>query len=502
VTEQKTSYTLSSADYSNSIDSGEDFYLQFRNFHYENEAVLIKIIYRFLEKYDIQYLKETVVNVAKELINNAVKANVKRIYFQLKELDINKTEDYRAGMETFKDETYRPDDTTYLDKLISSDLFVRVIFSTTDTLLRVSILNNSPILDVELSKIQARIKKAFKYVDIAEAFDDVLDDSEGAGLGLIMTTMLLKNCGLSQETLQVGRKDNFTMASLSIPKSLTNQESQRKIAEEIVKEIDEIPTIPENIKNIQRMCSNPEVTIKEISETISHDAGLTASILKLANSAGYMTSRKIETLTDAIKIIGIRGINTLLIATGVMKIVDSRYKKFEKMWKDSYKRAFYAQKIAMQLKMTKISDFAYLSGLLADIGYMIILSLKPDLWKRLQEIAGIKGLDASIPLEEISLGTSHNSLGAMICAKWRFNEALISAIEFHHRPYMAPEKFRQLVNIVYLATSCIDIESGKMRFEFIHEDALTSLKIQDKKIFETLHAVIKQAYEKQNKATI
>lgn len=495
-------YSISTKNYSEAIETSTDFYLQFKSFNFDAEAMVIKILHRLLEKFDIQYIRETVVNVVKELVNNAVKANVKRIYFQLNELDINKAEDYRSGMETFKEETYRPDDTSYLDKLITADLFVRILFGIGNTHLRISIINNTPILDVEIDKIQARIKKAFKYTDITEAFEDVLDDSEGAGLGLIMTMMMMRNSGLSQDTLQVDRRDNLTVATLSIPLSLTNSESQNRIADEIVKEIDEIPTIPDNIKNIQRMCSDPDMSIKEISDVISHDPGLTASILKLANSAGYMTGRKIETLTDAIKIIGIKGINTLIIATGVLKAVDARYKKFEKMWKESYKRAFYAQKIATIVKMSKIGDFSYLAGLLADIGYMIILSLKPELMKRLQEIAGIKGLDSSLAMEEISLGTSHSSLGAMICAKWRFNEALTSAIEYHHRPYMAPEKYRILVYIVYLATCFIDFESGKMRYEVIPDDVLKSLKIADRHAFKTLHGTVKSLYEDQMKSLL
>jgi HD-like signal output (HDOD) protein len=500
VAEGKKNYVISPADFRQCIESGSEFQIQFNCWHNETEAAVTRIIYRFLEKYDIHYLRETVVNIMKELVNNAIKANLKRLYFQMKNLDINKTDDYRTGMESFKAETYQPDDTTYLDQLDASDLHVRIVFGTSDTHISIGIHNNSPILEVELSKIQSRVKKAFKYTDIAEAFDDVLDDSEGAGLGLIMAIMLLKNSGLTQETLQVSRDGGSTIATISIPKSLTNIESQKRIAEEIVKEIEEIPSMPENIQSIQRLCSNPDSTIREISDNIAHDPALTASILKLANSAGYLTGRKIETLTDAVKNIGIKGINTLLVATGVHRILDSRYKRYEKMWKESNKRAFYSQKIAIQMKQAKQGDFAYLAGLLADIGFIIILSLKADLWKRVQDIAGIKGINPSVPLEEISLGISHSSLGAMICAKWNFNEALIKAIEYHHRPYMSPEEHRQLVYIVYLANCYIDYENGKMRYELIHEDALQHFGINDKERFISLHELLRESYEQKVKA--
>ncbi|MGV7930752.1 MAG: HDOD domain-containing protein [Spirochaetota bacterium] len=75
--------------------------------------------------------------------------------------------------------------------------------------------------------------------------------------------------------------------------------------------------------------------LREIADSIKRDPGLTTALLKLANSAGYITIKKIETIEEAVKIIGTKGINMLLVATGVQKVLDSRYKKFETIWKNS-----------------------------------------------------------------------------------------------------------------------------------------------------------------------
>ena len=142
--------------------------------------------------------------------------------------------------------------------------------------------------DGELSKINARIKKAYKYRDISEAFDEVLDDSEGAGLGLIMAMMIFKNIGMPPEAFRIYRKDDLTIAAIAIPQTMDKVRTRVQIAEEILSEIEEIPAFPENIIRIQKLCANPDATIKEIAGAISLDPGLTTSILKLANSAGYI----------------------------------------------------------------------------------------------------------------------------------------------------------------------------------------------------------------------
>jgi HD-like signal output (HDOD) protein len=492
--------TLSVPSYRDAINESKEFYIQFALNTSEVEISLTKIIHRFLAKYDILFYKETILAVLKELVNNAVKANVKRLYFQEKNLDLLKPAEYREGMETFKSDTYENQETGIFESLKSSGLIVRVLFKPSATELKLHVINSSPILDLELKKIEARVSKAIKYSDMSEAFDDVLDDSEGAGLGLIMAVMMMKNCGLpAGGTFKITRKDNFTVSTIRIPFEVIKPESKVRITESIIKEIDEIPVFPDTIKEIELMCVNPETPMKDIADVISRDPGLTTSILKLSNSAGYFVPKKIESIEEAVKIIGIRGIKTLLIATGVQKVIDARYKKFDNIWKQSYKKAFYAQKIAIMTKFGRISDLAYLAALLSDIGRIIMLALDPDVLKTLREISGIHGIEDSTLIEEISLGVSHTSLGGMICRKWGFDPSLISAIELHHTPYLADPEHKPVIYTVYLADAIIDLELKRIKYPLIDEDVLAYFKINDRKAFDQLHLSIIQAHEEQSR---
>ncbi len=489
-----TQIVLNPVDFKEAIKNGEDCYMQFSRMTLEVEEKLIKMLHRFLEIHDILYLKDVLLTVLKEVINNSIKANAKRLYFKQKGLDIKNKDEYRTGMEEFKDTVFGTEG-TILGDLHDAKLIVRVFFKALPDVLRLSVINNIPILDEELKKVESRLKKAYSYSDIAEAFDDVLDDSEGAGLGLIMALMLFKNVGFPQDSFTIGTDGKLTITKIIIPKKANDTEFYSTIADEIMEEVDNIPSFPENIVEIQRLCANPEASVRDISDSIKRDPGLITALLKLANSAGYITAKRIETVEEAVMIIGTKGINMLLVATGVQKILDARYKKFETIWKNSSKTAFYSQRIAMQLRRTKLAEFAYLAALLSDIGKIVLLSIHPDKIARLSEIAGTKSMGDSNLLEEISLGISHSTLGSLICKKWKFNEALIKAIEFHHRPHMAPEKYRDIVYTVYLAYTFTEIETRNMRFEIVDEDALEYFNLTNKKDFELLHKILKEAYE-------
>jgi HD-like signal output (HDOD) protein len=490
-------FIINPPDYKNAIKAGREIYIQFYHVTPEVESLIVKSMHVYLEQYDILYIKDMLITVVKELVNNAVKANIKRVYFREKNLDINDIESYRQGMETFKDETYGEQMINF-DRLAAAKMVVRISFSSRNDNIIIHVINNAPILDEELKKIDARSKKAYKYTDISEAFDDVLDDSEGAGLGLIMALMLFKNAGLPAESFKVMRKEKLTVATLTIPRKLNKIELHSQIAGEIVSEIESLPSFPAHIKEIQRLCAIPESKIKDISDQIKRDPGLTTNILKIANSAGYMTINRVETIEEAVMKIGLKGINTLLVASGVQKIMESRYKKFETIWKNSYKSAFYAQRIAMQVKKANLIEFVYLAALLSAIGRLVMLSIKPEVTERIRQMVGIKGLGDTGLLEEISLGISHSTLGGYILKKWNFNEALIKTVEFHNRPHMAPEKFRDLIYIVYLANALIDIEFNKSRFEILDDNVLERFNLASKDEFNATHNVLKQAYEVQS----
>lgn len=491
-------YIIKPPDYKKSIKHDQRFYLQFNFFSPDVEAIFMKILHRFLGKHDVLYLKEMLVTVIRELITNAAKANIKRLYFKLMDLDINKKEDYRMGMETFKKDVFTGESDIF-SKLKEVNLLVRIVFDHTPESLLIRIINNTPILDEELKKIESRIRKAFSYSDISEAFEDVMDDSEGVGLGLIMALMLFKSAGFPPETYRIKCENNLTTASLTIPLKTDREQHNIKIAEELTKELEKIPSFPENILEIQKLCNNPDSSMKQISASITKDPGLTTSLLKLANSAGYITMQSTKTIEDAVKLIGIKTINALLVASGVQKILSSRYKKFESLWQESYRAAFYAQKMTIQTKQSKSSEFIYLAALLADIGQIVLLSIKPELTKKIHEIAGTKVIENASLLEEMSLGVSHNTLGSLICERWKFNDELTTIINYHHRPHLAPANFKSLIYLVYLAYSMVDIESRKTRFEILDEDVLEYYNLNDKDKFEILHRTLKTTYDTQYK---
>ncbi|MFP4431551.1 MAG: hypothetical protein ACLFPV_09900 [Spirochaetaceae bacterium] len=153
-----------------------------------------------------------------ELASNAKRANTKRAFFLEQGLDLNNPIDYARGMERFKSETV-PNIEHYLQQQRSLGLYIRFRFRRSVSGLTVSVINNAVPTVWEWQRIQEKFSVASGIDAIPDAVPRIQDETEGAGLGIVMMIMILRNLGLPADTLTVGVTKEQTVASLHIPGS-------------------------------------------------------------------------------------------------------------------------------------------------------------------------------------------------------------------------------------------------------------------------------------------
>ena len=105
-----------------------------------------------------------------ELATNAKKANTKRVYFKIKELDINNPVQYSEGMKNFKKDTLENLE-YYLEKQKELGFFIVIMFQLTKKELKISVLNNAEMTDNEKRKVSHKLQIAGKQSSIGEIYD-------------------------------------------------------------------------------------------------------------------------------------------------------------------------------------------------------------------------------------------------------------------------------------------------------------------------------------------
>ena len=468
-------------------------------FHYNTREInkfLNSLLIKVLSHSDMLYLTGPIENVLREMIVNAVKANSKRIYFKKNHLDIINPIDYEQGMTSFKQfmtETIENLPT----ELKESGYKVEFILKKDADGFKTIVRNNVGLLPFEQERINQRLDKSREYNDFSDLYMDIADDQEGEGLGIPLTMLFLKNSGIGDKSFNIISDGKITQSSFLIPFRTQPLAIKRVLEVKIVNSVNNLPTFPEYIAEIQLLCDKPDASINEISKKITLDPSLAAAVLKLSNSAGFITSKKIETITEAVKIIGLNNLKSILIASSVKKIMDEHLSNFQEVWNHCNKVAFYSRQLAQQLGLNKISDMAFLASMLHDLGKIVLLSLNEDMTEQIEKISTNRQMRTSTVLEEASIGISHSTIGKMIAEKWNFNDYIKETIAYHHAPLWASEKNEDIIFITYLANSLCLIEEKKFDFYYLEEEVIKKYGLESENKFNALHENIKAKFEQQ-----
>ena len=451
----------------------------------EIEIYIEQVIEVFLRHMNQLKLKDYLVYCVQELVVNAKKANTKRVYFKERGLNIENEKDYNHGMESFKEETLS-NIAHYLQLQKEKGLYIKINLQIKRNTIYIEVRNNVAANKIEQLRIHDKLVRSRQYDNLEDALSQVLDDSEGAGLGLVILVLMLKKMGFDDDAFEIKTANKYTVASISIPLDKATIENLSALSRKIVENINSLPQFPENILHIQKLINDPDSDMPSIARQISMDPALTADLLKIVNSAQYMLSKKVDNISEAVKMIGIKGIKNLLYSYGTLKVLGDDTADKKKLWEHSYRTAFYAFNMVKNFKNdSSLLDDVYVSGILHDMGKIIFSNVHPELLNKIKGFCADKNLP-SATFENLSAGMNHAELGALIAEKWNFPDRLITAIRFHHDPEAAPPDCKNLVDAVYLANIFCEFENGNISYEQIEPGPLKNFGVKSKKQLETI----------------
>ena len=224
-----------------------------------------------------------------------------------------------------------------------------------------------------------------------------------------------------------------------------------KKLKQILSQVKAFPTMPEAGTRMLSILEKPDTEISEIEEVLRYDPGLTANILKLANSAYFGIPSKIGSLKQAVVVLGFKRLLQLVVASCVSAVMDGSVAGYDlpagDLWRHSIAVSIGAEALAKDNKR-KISQDVFTPALLHDVGKLVLGSFVNDELEAIQRIAA-KGIPFVVA-EHMVLGTDHAEIGAKILTHWRFPVEVVHAVRWHHDPD-SPKAVTPQMDIVYLA---------------------------------------------------
>jgi len=221
---------------------------------------------------------------------------------------------------------------------------------------------------------------------------------------------------------------------------------------QILRSLKNLPPFPMVAQRALLLVNKTEVSIQELVEVVKFDPGITANILRIANSAYFGLRREIHSLHQALLLLGTQELLKIIIASGATRLFGNAtpgyFSERQGLWRHSVSCALMADLMARELTLAE-RTISFTAGLLHDIGKIVLSLFVDQKFAQIMEVVEIQG-EPFHKAEKIVLGIDHAEIGGEMARIWDFPDRLRLVIKHHHLG--RPEAFGDdMVLLVYLA---------------------------------------------------
>lgn len=221
---------------------------------------------------------------------------------------------------------------------------------------------------------------------------------------------------------------------------MPNQTTMTSEALELVKRSAAVPSIPHVVTRFLEITQEPDFRYDDLAELLSTDPGIASEILRLANSALFGVARQVTNLKQALTLLGLKRIRSLVLSrymvqsvgTGMRGGIDMSY-----LWRRSLASAVMAARFSDILTPGKREE-AFIAALLADIGVVILSDALHQRYHSVTEhYRPCEAYDLT-DLEHTTVGATHAQVSALVLEHWQLPELIAGAVRHHHTWPMDP----------------------------------------------------------------
>lgn len=202
----------------------------------------------------------------------------------------------------------------------------------------------------------------------------------------------------------------------------------------LIKASGDIKAMPQAVHRTLKVTNDQKTGAGELAHVITSDSAISAMVLKKANTAHFGKSEPIVNIQEAIVRIGFSETKNLVLGLSVINNFDKERKSlgFSRLsfWEHSLAVGIFAKHIALQSKVCD-SHYAFVAGLLHDIGKMVLDEYATDDFDQALEVANRKRIPIGAAERETYVIT-HNEVGQSLLEKWQFPPVIQKVAMYHN----------------------------------------------------------------------
>ncbi|OGR04339.1 MAG: hypothetical protein A2284_17020 [Deltaproteobacteria bacterium RIFOXYA12_FULL_61_11] len=211
----------------------------------------------------------------------------------------------------------------------------------------------------------------------------------------------------------------------------------------------ELKVMPTVAQRVIQMVNGDTATAEQLERVLIGDPGLTATILRIANSPYYGLPKEIRTISMAIVVLGFKTLRRIVLAAATRNIYTNPGPEEQRLWEHSLGVAIACRECCRKRKLIT-PDEAFIAGLFHDIGKVIINNLEP----RKYRLILTKIAKTGRPFEELAkklVGLSQQELGSMLIRNWQIDDDIALALsQAATPPVVLTERWQLLLALLHV----------------------------------------------------
>jgi putative nucleotidyltransferase with HDIG domain len=193
-----------------------------------------------------------------------------------------------------------------------------------------------------------------------------------------------------------------------------------------------LPSLPAAASAALGLARDPEADVDKLCRVIQTDMGLSARVLRVANSAALGRRNPARKLQEAIITVGLRKTCDIMVAACAKRLYEGATARAEDLWNHSLAVGVAAEELARKTHTVEVGC-AFLPGLFHDVGRVAFLLADETAAEVIDGLVVNNGTSKSF-FEREWYGFDHAEAGAILAEDWGLALELCDAIRWHHEP--------------------------------------------------------------------
>jgi HD-like signal output (HDOD) protein len=243
--------------------------------------------------------------------------------------------------------------------------------------------------------------------------------------------------------------------------------------------IGSLPPMPSTFAALQRALADPSVDSSKVAAIIQKDPAVSAKVLQVCNSAFFRLPRRIASIQQAVSYLGLSAVRSMALSAELFSPGKSLCPSLDlvQLQKHALSVAAVARYVAAD---TPWAEDAFLSGLLHDVGFLLLGRQFGDKMQRALEAAA-----AGMPLaeaEQMYVGVDHGTAGGYLLGLWGLPYEVVESVAHHDAPTRIGHSGLDVLSAVAVAHALLaqvrpaDVAVYERNASMVGADYLRSLK--------------------------